>query len=113
MLLVSELLTEELLNAPPEVRELLASLPKGCVEAVAESFEAERLRNEYLEARVVGPASENDAHHVALATVAGADMIVSWNFRHTVHFEKIRGFNAVNLLEGYASMEIRCPTEVV
>jgi len=40
-------------------------------------------------------------------------MIVSWNFKHIVHFEKIRGFNAVNLREGYATIEIRSPLEVV
>ena len=32
----------------------------------------------------------NDAMHVALATVAKAD-VVSWNFKHIVHFDKIRG----------------------
>jgi hypothetical protein len=51
--------------------------------------------------------------HVANATVGGADMIVSWNFRHIVHFRKIRGFNAVNLKEGYATLAIYSPREVV
>ena len=40
-------------------------------------------------------------------------MIVSWNFRHIVHFDKIRQFNAVNLREGYGIMEIYSPKEVV
>ena len=51
--------------------------------------------------------------HVALATVSRADMVVSWNFKHIVHFDKIRGFNAVNLREGYLPIEIRSPKEVV
>ena len=54
-----------------------------------------------------------DAHHVAIATVAGCDIIVSWSFRHIVHFDKIRGFNATNLREGYRAIDIRSPREVV
>jgi hypothetical protein len=34
--------------------------------------------------------------HIALATVADVDVVVSWNFRHVVRFEKIWLFNAVN-----------------
>ena len=62
---------------------------------------------------ILGKASLNDALHVAIATVAKADMIVSWNFKHIVHFEKIRMFNAVNLREGYGIIDIRSPLEVV
>ena len=29
------------------------------------------------------------------------DFVVSWNFKHIVHFEKIAGYQAVNLLNGY------------
>ena len=71
------------------------------------------LRDAYLAAGVVGPSSRNDAEHVALATVARADLIVSWNFKHLVHIDKIRGFNAVNLRDGYPTLEIRSPKEVV
>jgi hypothetical protein len=42
-----------------------------------------------------------------------ADLLVSWNFKHIVHWDKIRGFNAVNLREGYPSIEIRSPQEVI
>jgi hypothetical protein len=44
-------------------------------------------------AGVVGEASLGDATHIAVATIAGVDMIVSWNFRHIVHYNKIRGFH--------------------
>jgi predicted nucleic acid-binding protein len=112
-LLVSELLVTELDNAPQRVRDVLAALPAKSFEAVEVSLEAEELQNAYLHAEVVGSKHENDALHVALATVARADLIVSWNFKHIVHFDKIRGFNAVNLREGYLPIEIRSPKEVV
>lgn len=72
-----------------------------------------RLQRKYLEAAIVGPASTADALHVALATVAEADVILSWNFKHIVHLDKIRGFNAINSLAGYRMIEIRSPWELV
>ena len=112
-LLVSDVLIDELESAPQQVQAVLPELPHDCLEAVPRTDEAERLRDAYLEAGVVGPARRIDALHVAVATVAGADMMVSWNFRHIVHFEKMRGFNAVNLREGYPLIEIHSPKEVV
>ena len=45
----------------------------------------------------MGPASSNDAAHIAVATVSNVDLVVSWNFKHIVHFEKIGGYEGVNL----------------
>lgn len=113
MLLVSDLLADELARAPDEVQARLGSISRDRLEPIVRSPEAERLRDAYLEAGVVGPSSANDALHVAIATTADADVIVSWNFQHLVHLEKIRGFNAVNLREGYGLIEIRSPREVI
>jgi predicted nucleic acid-binding protein len=113
VLLVSDLLAGELDSAPAPVRDLFGQLPSHVLEMVSRSAETERLRDAYIRAGVVGRQRGNDALHVALATVAGADMVVSWNFRHMVHFDKIRGFNAVNLREGYKPIEIHSPNEVV
>lgn len=112
-LVVSSLLQEELLFAPKEVQDVLASTSVEHVERVSISGEAEALRAAYLADGVVGPSSSVDALHVALATTSKVDVIVSWNFRHIVHFEKIRGFNAVNLREGFGPIEIRTPREIV
>jgi hypothetical protein len=71
------------------------------------------LRNAYLSAGVVTSKSIDDAAHVALATNSGCHMIVSWNFKHIVHFEKIPKYNAVNILKGYSSIEIFSPSQVI
>ena len=113
ILVISDLLLDELLLAPAGVQALFLSLPDDSFEAVEISVESIALRDAYLSQGVVGPKSASDAHHVALATVARADMIVSWNFRHIVQFSKMRGFNSVNLREGYATLAIHCPREVV
>jgi predicted nucleic acid-binding protein len=112
-LLISNVTLAELQSAPEDVRRVLADLPADQVELVEASDETEALRQAYLEAGIVGPLSSNDAAHVAAATTSGADIVVSWNFKHIVHFEKIAGFEGVNLLRGFRSPRIYSPREVV
>ena len=112
-LLVSDITDKELSLAPSTVQEEYHSLKTEWIEPLVSSLESENLRNSYVEHGVVGLNQITDAHHVAIATIANADLIVSWNFKHLVHIEKIRGFNAVNLKEGYQLVEIRSPKEVV
>jgi hypothetical protein len=63
-------------------------------------------------ARLSPWAFPSSAFRIALATVADVDIVVSWNFRHVVRFEKIRLFNAVNLEFGYKPIQIYSPREV-
>jgi hypothetical protein len=99
--------------APEPVRRVLAELPSSQVEVVNTTEESDELRQAYLDAGVVGPASRNDAAHIALATIFGAELVVSWNFKHIVHFEKIAGYEGINSLRGYRSPRIYSPREVV
>lgn len=70
------------------------------------------MRDAYLAERVVATRATADATHVALATVARADAIVSWNFRDLVREDHIKGFNRVNLATGYGLMMIVSPQGV-
>ena len=47
------------------------------------------------------------------ATVNNCPIIVSWNFKHIVHYEKISLYNTVNILEGYQQIAIYSPLEVI
>jgi hypothetical protein len=49
---------------------------------------------------------------MTVLVVAEVDMLVSWNFKHIVRFDKIRLFNAVNQECGYKTIEIYSPREV-
>lgn len=53
-----------------------------------------------------------DARHIAIATVAIADILVSWKFKHIVRYERIQKFNAVNLEMGYKPISIHSLREV-
>lgn len=108
----SDTVVQELMDAPPRVRLLLESLPAECREEIALNHEIRALSQAYIAAGVVGPKWAEDTLHVAAATVARADAIVSWNFKHMVRLDKIRAYNAVNLAEGYGMIQIISPKEV-
>jgi hypothetical protein len=58
---ISDVVLDELVEAPREVQALLAELPDHAYEVVESSFESEALRNSYVDANVLGHASRNDA----------------------------------------------------
>jgi len=112
-LLVSEIVLRELEDAPPRVREMLTSLPRGAVEKVEITEEVLHLRDAYIKARILTARWSDDAAHVAAATIARADAIVSWNFRHIVRLDKMKAYNQVNLMQGYGILTIISPKEVL
>jgi hypothetical protein len=82
-------------------------------EIVTASGEADILHQAYLEAGIVTAKSTDDALHVAIATVTECDMIVSWNFKHIVHYDKKPKYNAVNVLSEFKTIDIITPAEVI
>jgi hypothetical protein len=74
--------------------------------------EATMLTASYAEHGALPLKFRNDMLHIALATVADIDVLVSWNFKHIVRLDKIRIFNAVNLELGYKQLQIYSPREV-
>jgi len=110
---LSRVVKDELEGSPARVRDLLDSLPPEFLLDVPITAEVHALRDAYLAAGVIGRRSIQDATHVAAATLGRADAIVSWNFRHMVRLDRIRGYNAVNLQLGYAPVSILNPGEVL
>jgi hypothetical protein len=74
--------------------------------------EAIALAEAYQRRQIVTPKFYTDGLHIAIATTAEVDVVASWNFKHIVHFNKIRLFNAVNLEMGYRPIQIYSPREV-
>ena len=112
VLLISEVVVEELAGAPPQVRELLESLPVRSVAPVELTPEILELREAYLAAGIIPRRFADDATHVAAATVARADALVSWNFKHLVRVDRVRAYNQVNLQNGFGLLSIVSPQEV-
>jgi len=110
---ISELTTLELKDAPQEVQNILKEIPERNIEYVELTEEAVNLAGKYITEGVIGRGKLVDAEHIAVATINRVDVLVSWNFRHIVNLQKIRGYNSVNLKYGYPLLEIRSPLEVI
>jgi predicted nucleic acid-binding protein len=110
---VSELLDLELIKAPLHVRELLFNYPSDYFERVDLTEETIRLADTYIEEKVVGKTSIEDCRHIAMATIYKVDVLASWNFKHIVNLDRIKGYNSVNLRLGYSMIEIRSPKDLV
>jgi len=93
VVLLSDETQRELADSPDVVQRVWLDLPPASVELIDLGDEARSLADDYVNAGVRGEASLGDALHVAAATVAGADLILSWNFKHIVNYSRIRGFD--------------------
>jgi len=80
-------------------------------EFIETTEEAVDLATQYIIEKVVGQTSLPDCLHIALATINRADFLISWNFKHIVNVQRIRGYNAVNIKHGYKLLEIRSPRD--
>ena len=110
---VSDLTLRELEEAPEGVKKVLSDVPDAFVEYVFLTDEALGLANAYVAHGAVTDKHIIDCQHIAIATIERIDVLVSWNFKQIVNLDRIRKFNAINLLQGYQALEIRSPQEVL
>jgi len=106
---VSSLTQTELKNAPDDVKKLLNKIEW---QPLAITPDCEFLADEYIKENVVGATSRDDCIHIATATINNIDILVSWNFKHIVNVERIRGYNSVNMRHGYKHLDIHSPKEM-
>jgi predicted nucleic acid-binding protein len=110
--IISDLIFEELNLAPEPVKKTLRQLTELDPEIIEINDDSLNLAEIYLDRKILTPKYRDDARHIALATVANVDVLVSWNFKHIVHYDKIRLFNAVNIEQGLKTIDIYSPREV-
>ncbi len=109
---LSDLTAAEVRDAPEPVRDLHQELLLIAGSVLVLTPEVAALAAAY-EARGILPAKfQPDMAHIALATLAEVDALVSWNFKHIVRLDKIRLFNAVNAEMGHKALNILSPREV-
>jgi len=111
-LVTSAIVEAEIEPAPEKVRNFFARY-EAIAEIVQLTQESLLLQQEYIKSGIVTSKSAEDALHVAIATVSQCSLIVSWNFKHIVHFDKIPKYNAVNTLNGYGQIGIYSPHGVI
>ena len=112
-IIFSNITENELSGAPPGVRKVITDVPKHLITRIELTQEAVKLADAYINENVVGYTSRTDCFHIAMATIEKVDILVSWNFKHIVNVNRIRGYNSVNLRLGYAVIDIRSPKEII
>ncbi len=105
----------EIGKAPDSIKQRLEDLIGQHKPIMLESSsEAEALAELYLDRGAVPPKKLEDALHVAIATVAEIDALVTWNYKHLANLRRSEFFHSINLEQGYLKkLEIVTPMEVM
>ncbi|MEN9522530.1 MAG: hypothetical protein RL065_907 [Bacteroidota bacterium] len=109
----SDLTEFELENAPDKIKEHFINLPNEHIEFVEITEEMNQLANEYINEKVVGETSIDDCRHIACASINKVDYLISWNFKHIVNVFRIRGYNSINMKNGFMQLDIRSPKDII
>ena len=95
------------------INNKINDIPADYFEIIFRNAESKFLAEQYILSHAISSKYSNDALHIALATISKVDILVSWNFKHIVNYNRIIKYNSVNLVNGYKILEIRSPEEVV
>ena len=109
---LSDVTAAEVASAPEPVRDIHQEMLALAETVLPVTPAVLGLVAKYESGKILGARWRADMQHIALATIAAVDSLVSWNFKHIVRLEKIRLFNAVNVESGYRALSIRSPREV-
>jgi hypothetical protein len=110
--ILSDVLDEEIEVAPLHIRDYYKKVQQFPIERIVSTAESNRLAAVYIAARIVSPKHLIDSKHVALATIARAGAIVSWNCTHIVNDNRIDIYNDINEALGYPRIAIQTPDKV-
>jgi len=111
----SKYVVQELENTKDieKMKQMEAMITNYGAIVIPASDEIVRLANVYVTTGVIPKRFITDALHIAAATVAGLDYIVSLNFRHIVKHKTIFETEVINTREGYKRVFIHTPAEVI
>jgi len=110
---VSRIVLVEIAKADENTqKKLLAVLQDIDPEELNIDKEAEALSGKYISEGVIPQKYENDALHIAVASVNGLDAVVSWNFSHMVNHKTRMEVMGINTFMGYRVIDICTPKEV-
>ena len=111
----SRYVTRELENSKDTAKreQMKTLIADHGITVIPASEEAERLAEVYVTAGIIPAKYETDALHIAAATVAGLNYIISLNFRHIVKHKTIFETEVINTREGFKRVFIHTPAEVI
>ncbi|NLO19689.1 MAG: type II toxin-antitoxin system VapC family toxin [Ignavibacteria bacterium] len=110
---ISDLTISELELAPDKVKNKIDEIPASNLIKIDINQEIISLANKYIEYKAVSKKFIDDATHIAAASLNNVNILVSWNFKHIVNYNRIKLYNSINMMMGYPLIEVRTPREVI
>jgi hypothetical protein len=83
------------------------------IEILPTSAEIARLGALYIKKGIIPEKYEDDASHIAAATVHELDFVISYNYNHIVKLKTIIGTGLINRREGYQQVVLSTPKEIL
>ena len=97
----------------PKRSKMMQLLTKYKVSVIDEDSDSRKLPKAYVAEKMIPENYFDDARHIAIASIYGVDLIISWNFQHIVKWKTKIQTNAINIREGYKPTDIYSPSEVI
>jgi len=112
MCIASDEVTQEASKGDPEqVRRRMEVLSE--LTFVQPSKEAEELSQAFLATGALPSNAQTDAAHVAIATAASADYLLTWNRRHLANAQILRRLEREALHHGWKLPKVCTPAELM
>ena len=110
-LFISDVLIKELMNCSNETKRsaLLSHLLEINYTIVNVSKESFAFAERIIDFGILKKKSFDDCQHIAAAILCNCDVIISWNFKHIVNYDTIRGIKVLTTMEGYKDIAIYSP----
>lgn len=113
-IVISELVIEEITYCfEPKRTFLNDELRKIETTLVTRTKKVSELAKNYVENGVLSAKSYDDCMHIAYAVIENCDFLVSWNFKHLVNINTIKGVKIVNAINDYREISIISPTMLI
>ena len=111
---ISEFVYHEIRKSPEFRREQLEKIIKRHGPILLETDSLfDSLAQKYLQARFIPEKHRTDTLHLSIASVNDMDIVISWNMKHIVKLKTKRCTNSINTSQGYKTIEILTPEEVI
>jgi predicted nucleic acid-binding protein len=115
---ISALVITEIENTQNPIKrlQLIESLRKYPIEIISlDNFdEVEKLAQKYIQSGVIPEKKIMDALHVAVCTIYGINILVSWNFKHLANIQREYKIRSVNFQNNFFNdLRIITPMEMI
>ncbi len=108
---ISDVVVKELSKCSDEQKRriLLSHLEEIDYKIVKVTEEAFSLAERIVDFGILKKRSFDDCQHIAAAIIGNCEVIMSWNFKHIVNLETMKGLKVLTTIEGYKDILIYSP----